>query len=99
MDKIKEIFMFTLIAGSEIEEEQLLHMLAMLSDLSGISEAGDFEKGELNSTTIFIEKSLKLIKTEQYDEFIAYFKNLLLKNESYELINHLHLETIIPQDN
>ena len=66
-------------------------MLTILSDLSEISDYTDFENIGISATTIFVEKSLKMIENEQYDEFIEYYKQELLKIEKYELISYLSL--------
>ena len=91
MEKIKNIFFFILLGGKEIKTEQLIHILTILSDLSDISDDTDFENIGISSTTIFVEKSLKMIENEQYDEFIEYYKQELLKIEKYELISYLSL--------
>ena len=46
----------------------------------------------MNTTTIFVEKSLEMFENELYDEWIEYFKSELLKIENYELIIELELE-------
>lgn len=89
--EIKNIFFFILLGGKEIKTDQLIHMLTILADLSEISDDTDFKNVGINATTIFVEKSLKLIENEQYDEFIEYYKRELLKIEKYELVSYLDL--------
>jgi len=91
MDEIKEVFMFLLIGGNQIEEEQLIHMFTILADLSEISNPEDFEDVGISATTIFVEKSLNLFKSELYDDFIEIYKQELVKLENYELITYLDL--------
>jgi len=91
MTDIKNLLFFILLGGKEIKEEQLLTMLAELADLSDLSNENDFVDVGLNYTTIFAEKSLNMFQEEQYDEWIEYYKNELLKTEQYELINYLEL--------
>ena len=45
----------------------------------------------MNTTTIFVEKSLEMFTNELYDEWLDYFKSELLKIENYELIVELEL--------
>lgn len=91
MVNIKEVFFFILLGGKEIKTEQLINILTILSDLSEISDDTDFKNIGISATTIFVEKSLKMIENEQYDEFIEYYKQELLKIEKYELISYLSL--------
>jgi hypothetical protein len=91
MTDIKNLLFFILLGGKEIKEEQLLTMFAELADLSNLSDENDFVDVGLNYTTIFAEKSLNMFQEEQYDEWIEYYKNELLKTEQYELINYLEL--------
>ena len=91
MKEIKNLLFFILLGGKEIKEEQLLTMFAELADSSNLSNENDFVDVGLNYTTIFAEKSLNMFQEEQYDEWIEYYKNELLKTEQYELINYLEL--------
>jgi hypothetical protein len=91
MNNIKNLLFFILLGGKEIKEEQLLTMFAELADLSDLSDENDFVDVGLNYTTIFTEKSLNMFQEEQYDNWIEYYKNELLKTEQYELVNYLEL--------
>ena len=91
MIDIINLLFFILLGGKEIKEEQLLSMFAELADLSNLSDENDFVDVGLNYTTIFAEKSLNMFKEEQYNEWIEYYKNELLKTEQYELISYLEL--------
>lgn len=91
MDEIKEVFMFLLIGGNQIKEEQLIHMFTILADLSEISNPEDFKDIGISATTIFVEKSLKMFEKELYDDFIEMYKQELVKLENYELITYLDL--------
>lgn len=90
-DEIKEVFMFILLGGKEIQDKPLHDMLAILCDMSEISEPDDFKDVTINATTIFVEKCFKMIKNELYDDFIDLYRQELLKMESYDLLHHLHL--------
>ena len=63
----------------------------ILADKSEISSSEDFIDAGLNTTTIFVEKSLEMFTNELYDEWIEYFKQELIKIENYELIIELEL--------
>lgn len=91
MNNIKNLLFFILLGGKEIKEEQLLTMFAELADLSNLSNENDFVDVGLNYTTMFAEKSLNMFQVEDYDEWIEYYKNELLKTEQYELISYLEL--------
>jgi hypothetical protein len=91
MNNIKNLLFFILLGGKEIKEEQLLTMFAELADISNLSDENDFVDVGLNYTTIFTEKSLNMFQEEQYDNWIEYYKNELLKTEQYELVNYLEL--------
>lgn len=91
MEKIKEHFYFLILGGKEIPEEHLLLMFAELADLSGLSDDSDFVDVGVNFTTMFAEKGLEYFLEEDYDGFIEYYKQLLLKEENYELIKYLTL--------
>lgn len=100
MERIKEIFLFLLVAGAELSKTNLIYTLSELSDLSGISNEEDFKEDslykELSSTVVFVNTSVEFFilakknKTE-FDNFIEYYKNELLKIENYELITYLDL--------
>tara|TARA_R110000782_G_scaffold260726_1_gene352046 strand:- start:805 stop:1080 length:276 start_codon:yes stop_codon:yes gene_type:complete len=91
MEDIKQIFMMLIIAGSEIKKDQLITMFAELADLSEISDSEDFKYGGVNATTIFVDSSLNLFKTESYDDWIEYYTQILVKIENFELIRYLDL--------
>ena len=77
--------------GEKIEQEKLCYMLSFLADLSNISEESDFKDVGLNSTTLFIEHSLELLKEAKYDDWIDYYRKKLITNENYELVTYLKL--------
>ena len=91
MNDIKQIMLFLLIGGKEIKTEQLINLFTILADKSEISSSEDFINVGINTTTIFVEKSLEMFANELYDEWIEYFKQELLKIENYELIIELEL--------
>lgn len=91
MDEIKQLLLFLLLGGNNIKEEQQVHIFTILADLSEISDSEDFKNVGLNATTIFVRNSLRMFKNEEYDEWIEYYKGLLLKEDNYELINYLCL--------
>lgn len=95
MEKIKEILHFLLVGGNSIPEEHLLMIFTELADLSVLSGENDFDEVGVNFTTMFAENSLKLFldaeTDEDYDCWIEYYKELLLKNENYELLTFLDL--------
>ena len=83
--------LFLLIGGKEIKTEQLINLFTILADKSEISSSEDFISVGMNTTTIFVEKSLEMFTNELYDDWIEYFKQELLKIENYELIIELEL--------
>jgi hypothetical protein len=97
-DKIKEIMLFLMLGGEkenkvnkEInKEEQLIltKILLLLADLSGFE---GFDKADMNETTIFVEKSLKMLEKEYFDDWIDYYFSKLEENEEYKLLNELKL--------
>jgi len=90
LDNIKMV-MFVLLAGKS-EGEKLANYLAFLADKCGLAEKNDFIlPSEYSATGMFINKSMDLLEEDRYDDWIEYFKNELLKEQSYELINELHL--------
>lgn len=91
IEQVRDVFMMLLIGGNQIKEEQLLTMLAELCDLSGLSDDNDFENVGVNYTTMFVEKSFKMIMEEEYDMFINYFKGELIKMYNFELVIYLSL--------
>ena len=91
MIELKQIMLFLLIGGKEVKTEQLINLFTILADKSEISSSEDFIDVGLNTTTIFVEKSLEMFTNELYDEWIEYFKSELLKIENYELIIELEL--------
>ena len=91
MNDLKQIMLFLLIGGKEIKTKQLINLFTILADKSQISSSEDFINVGMNTTTIFVEKSLEMFANELYDDWIEYFKNELLKVENYELIVELEL--------
>ena len=91
MNDLKQIMLFLLIGGKEIKTKQLINLFTILADKSEISSSEDFIDVGMNTTTIFVEKSLEMFRNELYDEWIEYFKSELLKIENYELIIELEL--------
>ena len=74
MDEIKQLLLFLLLGGNNIKEEQQVHIFTILADLSEISDSEDFIDAGLNTTTIFVEKSLEMFTNELYDEWISILK-------------------------
>ena len=91
MNDLKQIILFLLIGGKEIKTEQLINLFTILADKSEISSSEDFINVGINTTTIFVEKSLEMLTNELFDDWIKYFKQELLKIENYELIIELEL--------
>ena len=91
MNDFKQIMLFLLIGGKEIKTEQLINLFTILADKSQISYSEDFTNVGMNTTTIFVEKSLEMFANELYDDWIEYFKSELLKIENYELVIELEL--------
>lgn len=91
MDKTEEVFLMLLICGNNLPYEQQIYMFSELADLSDLSDENDFVDVGINYTTMFVEKGLEFFKHEQYDEFIEYFKEELIKKDKFELINYLKL--------
>ena len=91
MNDLKQIMLFLLIGGKEIKTKQLINLFTILADKSEISSSEDFIDAGMNTTTIFVEKSLEMFRNELYDDWIEYFKQELLKIENYELIIELEL--------
>lgn len=91
MNDFKQIMLFLLIGGKEIKTKQLINLFTILADKSQISYSEDFTNVGMNTTTIFVEKSLEMFANELYDDWIEYFKSELLKIENYELVIELEL--------
>ena len=91
MNDIKQIMLFLLIGGKEVKTEQLINLFIILADKSEISSSEDFINVGMNTTTIFVEKSLEMFTNELYDDWLEHFKSELLKIENYELIVELEL--------
>ena len=91
MNDLKQIMLFLFFVGKEIKTKQLINLFTILADKSEISSSEDFIDVGMNTTTIFVEKSLEMFTNELYDEWIEYFKQELIKIENYELIIELEL--------
>lgn len=88
-DRLKALVLQVLVNKSG--EENICYCLAEIADLSNVSEQSDFKNVNLNATTLFVEKSMALIKEEKYDEWLEYYKEKLIVNEDYELVSFLGL--------
>ena len=89
MTNIKNLLFDLLLFGHEIEEKELIAMLGILYSKS-FDDYSELEVG------LFVEKSvfyfvLAKKDIDQIDKFIEYYKQLLLKDENYELITYLKL--------
>jgi hypothetical protein len=90
IDDIK-LFMLCILSG-RAEREHALHYLCALADFGDISNPIDFEVvSDLTATSFFITKSMEFLDRKEYDEWIEYYKQELLKREQYEIVNNLHL--------
>lgn len=86
-----KLFMICILCG-EAEREYVLTYLCALSDYSDISYEEDFEKeSDMTATVFFIEESMTFLDRGDYDGWIEYFKQQLIKIENYTLIHQLHL--------
>ena len=93
MIKIKNLFYDLLLFGHTVQEPQLIIMLSLLYDKSFDEQYGTVE---LNGCSLFVEKSVSYFLAAkkdilEIDNFIEYYKQLLLKDENYELITYLKL--------
>lgn len=99
MEEIKKLLSDLILFGYIIDEIQLIVMVSLLYDKT-FSESYDCI--ELNGNTLFTEKCLPyfLAAKKQFkknenlteiDNFIDHYKQLILKDEQYELINFLKL--------
>jgi hypothetical protein len=99
--EIKELFFDIILFGHTTSEPQLITMISLLYDKT-FSE--DYSSIELNGNTLFVEKCLPYfsLATKEFknneeilsiDHFIELYKQLLLKNEFYELLSLLKLQT------
>lgn len=100
MEEIKVLFWDLILLGHVINDMQLTTMLSLLHDKS--FEDTDYSSVELNDNTLFVQKSVPyffLAKKQldnneditQIDLFIDLYKQLLLKDEHYELLAYLKL--------
>ena len=99
MEEIKVLFWDLILLGHIINDIQLTIMLSLLYDKSFDT---DYSSVELNDNTLFVQKSVPyffLAKKQldnneditQIDLFIDLYKQLLLKDERYELLAYLKL--------
>lgn len=93
MTETRQLLLDLLLFGHIIEEQHLIIMLSLLYDKSFDI---DYSSIELNGNTLFIEKSVPYFLAakkdiEEMDKFIEYYKQLLLKDENYELVQYLSL--------
>lgn len=95
LDEIKELFFDIILFGHVIKNEELISML-------GILHTKTFEDSCEVSCSLFVEKCLPFFALareedrkgqpiESIDFFIEEYKNLLLRNEQYEIIVKLKL--------
>ena len=93
MTQIKNLFYDLLLFGHTISEDKLTVMLSLLYDKS-FDE--DYDMVELNGCSLFVKKSVSYFLAakkdiDEMDKFIEYYKELLLKDENYELVQYLSL--------
>ena len=93
MTNIKNLFHDLLLFGHTVQEPQLIIMLSLLYDKSFDEQ---YDMVELNGCSLFVEKSISYFLAAkkdilEIDNFIEYYKELLLKEENYELISYLEL--------
>ena len=93
MTNIKNLFYDLLLCGHTIQEPQLIIMLSLSYDKSFDEQ---YDTVELNGCSLFVEKSVSYFFAAkkdilEIDNFIDYYKELLLKDENYELISYLKL--------
>ena len=99
-DRIKNILLFLLLAGHELDRTNLVYTLSELADLSSLSGEGDFDENtlckEFSSTVRFVEDSVLFFfraknNLEEMDNWLEYYKNELIKAEEFNLIIYLSL--------
>lgn len=93
MTETQQLLLDLLLFGHTIEEQHLIIMLSLLYDKSFDV---DYSSIELNGNTLFVEKSISYFleakkDIEEMDKFIEYYKELLLKDDNYELVQYLNL--------
>ena len=99
MEEIKVLFWDLILLGHIINDIQLTVMLSLLHEKSFDT---DYSSVELNVNTLFVQKSVpyffsakkQLDNNEditEIDLFIELYKQLLLKDERYELLAYLKL--------
>ena len=89
MTNIKNLLFDLLLFGHEIEEKELISMLGILYSKS-FDDYSELEVGLFVEKSVFYFLSAKKDILEM-DKFIEYYKQLLLKDENYELITYLKL--------
>ena len=93
MEDIGKLFMDIIIFSHTINEQQLIIMLSLLYDKSFDNS---YDNVRLNGCSLFVEKSVLFFISakkdiNQIDNFIDYYKELLIKDENYELLTYLKL--------
>ena len=93
MENIKQLFLDLLLFGHTINEQQLIIMLSLLYDKSFNDS---YYNVRLNGCSLFVEKSVLFFisaknNADKIDDFIDYYKELLIKDENYELLTYLKL--------
>lgn len=93
MTNIKNLFHDLILFGHTVQKPQLIIMLSLLYDKSFDEQ---YDTVELNGCSLFVEKSVSYFLAAkkdilEIDNFIEYYKELLLKDENYELITYLKL--------
>ena len=83
--EIKEV-LFIILLG-EASEQQLIYLLTALLDYSEITDKNNF--GALDE--VLIEKALDMLLKQEFDMFIEWYKQEIIKVENYELIIYLEL--------
>lgn len=95
-----ELMMHLLLCGGELSKTNLIYTLSELSDVSGISGENDFEENtlckEYTATVLFVNSSVEFFirakkDLNEYDNWLLFFKEELLKIENYELVKELNL--------
>ena len=93
MEDIRKLFMDIIIFGHTIKEQQLIIILSLLYDKSFNDS---YDNVRLNGCSLFVEKSVLFFISakkdlKEIDDFIDYYKELLIKYENYELLTYLKL--------
>ena len=93
MENTKQLFFDLILFGHTINKQQLIIMLSLLYDKSFDDS---YDNVRLNGCSLFVEKSVLFFisakkELKEIDNFIDYYKELLIKDENYELLTYLKL--------